>query len=359
MSAAAIPRAEPAEHAGQPGSFRPPFQLSASEAATIYEVAGALAHIDPLRQLDDYVLEAQVLAAELPKRLRERIVRYRRYSDPLGGLVVRGLPLGPVPPTPSIARRARGVYLPAAYVLSVVAALFGDQIAYRAELGGCVVQDILPQRGRELTQESISSLIELYDHTEQAFNEHAPHHVLLLCLRQDHDRVAETTLSPVADVLAKLPDEVVAELRQKAFKTTVDSSFIRGAGYGSDVCRGPFAVVTGPALRPTVRADFAETSGMTVPATEALEALRAAVTACSIGIRMRPGDFVAVDNRCGAWHGRTAFTPRWDGKDRWLLRTFVTMDLAASIEDRPGDRRIIDTDYRAKPDVLKSDRDPF
>jgi L-asparagine oxygenase len=61
-------------------------------------------------------------------------------------------------------------------------------------------------------------------------------------------------------------------------------------------------------------------------------------------VRLRPGDIVLIDNH-HALHGRTPFTPRWDGLDRWLLRTFVARDLAASEDVRPGDGRIIDTDF--------------
>ena len=47
-----------------------------------------------------------------------------------------------------------------------------------------------------------------------------------------------------------------------------------------------------------------------------------------------------VDNRVTV-HGRTAFRPRYDGRDRWLQRTFVAADLRRSREYRPGDGYVL------------------
>ena len=51
---------------------------------------------------------------------------------------------------------------------------------------------------------------------------------------------------------------------------------------------------------------------------------------------------LVVDNNT-AVHGRTPFTPRFDGTDRWLQRTFVVADLAGSAGDRRG--RVITTHF--------------
>ena len=59
---------------------------------------------------------------------------------------------------------------------------------------------------------------------------------------------------------------------------------------------------------------------------------------------VEPGDLLIVDNH-GALHGRTPFSRRGDGRDRWLLRTFVARDLARSAKDRPGNGRIVQLDY--------------
>jgi L-asparagine oxygenase len=44
-------------------------------------------------------------------------------------------------------------------------------------------------------------------------------------------------------------------------------------------------------------------------------------------------------------HGRSPFTPRFDGSDRWLQRTFVVSDHTAADGERAG--RIIGTRFLA------------
>ena len=58
--------------------------------------------------------------------------------------------------------------------------------------------------------------------------------------------------------------------------------------------------------------------------------------------RSKPGDLLIIDNTV-AVHGRSPFTPRFDGTDRWLQRTFVVSDLAPSAADRRG--RVITTHF--------------
>ena len=46
-------------------------------------------------------------------------------------------------------------------------------------------------------------------------------------------------------------------------------------------------------------------------------------------IVLRPGDLFFIDNS-RAFHGRSSFTPRWDGADRWLCRLQGLCNLAVS-----------------------------
>ena len=59
-------------------------------------------------------------------------------------------------------------------------------------------------------------------------------------------------------------------------------------------------------------------------------------------LEARAGDLLIIDNTV-AVHGRSPFTPRFDGTDRWLQRTFVVSDLAPSAADRRG--RVITTHF--------------
>ncbi len=326
--------------------------LTEDERAALSQAVDGLRSYHLITDTERFVLEAQLLAGALPPTLLRPMFRFRRSGHPSGGLLVRRLPIGEVPATPKHADLAVGAMTDGAHVLSLIAAEFGDQFGFRPELGGNAVQDILPVRGFEETQQSISSKMRLFDHVEMAFTRNRADYVLLLCLRQDHDGVAGTTLSSVDAILPQLDPATIAILREPRFKTTVDGSFLRGTGRNDPIWIGPISVMSGSHEIPRLRADFAETKGLDDEAQEALDVLCDVAAQVAVSIALTPGDLLVIDNH-RAFHGRTSFAPRWDGYDRWLLRTFVTKDLSLSLVDRPGDTRIVDADYSAGPDVLR------
>jgi L-asparagine oxygenase len=56
---------------------------------------------------------------------------------------------------------------------------------------------------------------------------------------------------------------------------------------------------------------------------------------------LEPGDLAVVDNRVTV-HGRTAFRPRYDGRDRRPGRGFVLTGLRCSRALRPSDGYVVD-----------------
>lgn len=325
--------------------------LSDADRDVVLQAAKKVSVYDPRTDTELFVAEAQIQAAALPESLRRALLRFRRHGHPAGGLLIRGLPTGDVPRTPEHADDATGAGLLGAAVMSLVAAVLGDQYGFKPELGGNIVQDVLPVRGFEHTQQSISSKKRLFDHVEMAFTDNRADYVGLFCLRADHDGVAATTLSPIDAIVARLEPATIAALMEPRYKTTVDGSFLRGAGIERAIWIGPISVLSGNVERLRVRADFAETRGMDPAAQAALDTLREVAADASSPTKLTAGDLVFIDNH-RAFHGRTAFTARWDGFDRWLLRTFVTKDLARSAVDRPADGRIVDADYSIGPSVL-------
>jgi L-asparagine oxygenase len=299
---------------------------------------------DPITDTDAYVLDSQLRSAELPTRLRELLLRLRAKGSDVGGALIRNVPIGDIPPTPAHADLGVGMRLAAAKAMSVIVGYLGEQFGFLPELGGQIVQDILPVPGFEDTQQSISSRAPLELHCETAFTDTRADFIALLCLRPDPDQRAMTLLSPARNVLAGLDSDTVAVLRQPRFSTTVDGSFLRGSGLADAVTVAPIRILTGSPDRPRLRCDFAETAGLDPVAQQAVEALYRAAGDAAIGIHLQAGDLLIIDNH-GSFHGRTSFAMTRVGNDRWLLRTFVTRDLARSVACRPGNGRIVHIDY--------------
>jgi L-asparagine oxygenase len=59
-----------------------------------------------------------------------------------------------------------------------------------------------------------------------------------------------------------------------------------------------------------------------VEAAAALRVLAEEIDGVAVGLVLKPGDLLIIDNRCVV-HARTGYQPRYDGIGRWVLRTMV------------------------------------
>jgi L-asparagine oxygenase len=262
---------------------------------------------------------------------------------PAGALLIRNLPVGEVPSTPSSPTEATVKDRVSELVLLTVARRLGQPVGYEPEHGGEVVQNLLPTAADADRQTSTSSAVDLEFHTETAFHRHKPRYLLLLCLKGDPE--ARTLLCAINQVVDRLPLGVRQVLREPRFRTGIDESFI---GDRTDCTDRPgrlghlVPVLAGTEESPTSTFDADLMVGVDAEATAALEALRATIRAEHVGVALRTGDLLVVDNSVSV-HGRSSFQARFDGTDRWLQRTFVVSDLAASATERRG--RVITTRF--------------
>ena len=238
-------------------------------------------------------------------------------------------------PTGPLRRRTRTGHRE--FVLLTVARRLGQPVGYRPEHGGELVQNILPVRGSESRQLSTSSKVELLFHTEAAFHPHRPRYLLLLCLRGDPH--ASTTLASIREIVRMLPLGVRRTLFEPRFRTAADESYV---GTRPTQLGLALPVLSGNWDQPNLVFDADLMVGIDEEADAALRVLSSAVGSCHAAVTLEPGDLLVVDNSV-AVHGRSPFTPRFDGTDRWLQRTFVVSDLAPSAGDRDG--RIIATRF--------------
>ncbi|MGD9702664.1 MAG: TauD/TfdA family dioxygenase [Acidimicrobiia bacterium] len=273
----------------------------------------------------------------LPEAVHDALLDFADNSDPSGALLVRGLPLGDLPRTPERPTAPADKDRTSEFVLLTVARRLGQPIGYLPEHGGDLVQNILPVRGSESRQVSTSSKVELMFHTEAAFHPHRPRFLLLLCLRGDPQ--ARTTLASIHETVRMLPLGVRRTLFEPRFRTAADESYV---GARPTQLGLALPVLSGDWDDPHLVFDADLMVGVDEEADAALRALSSAVETCHTGVVLEPGDLLVVDNSV-AVHGRSPFTPRFDGTDRWLQRTFVVSDLAPSAGDREG--RIIATRF--------------
>lgn len=311
--------------------------LESSDAELVEEIAWKLATQSSGRPDDsEWVDSARKSWHELPVALRRTLAEFRRDSGPGGGLLLRGLPVDALglPPTPHVNGSVQREPSLGAAVLLMVACGLGDPGAFRPEKNGALVQDVVPVPGMEEFQGNAGSTL-LTFHNENAFHEHRPDFVMLLCLRADPTGQAGLRTACIRQVLPLLSDRTVKALWSPEFVTAPPPSFGMGA---VEAVAAP--VLSGDPSDPDIRVDLAATRPVTESAAEALRDLRDHFDTAATTHRLNPGELAIVDNRVTV-HGRTEFTPRYDGTDRWLQRTFVMTDLRRSRVMRPADGYVL------------------
>jgi L-asparagine oxygenase len=325
--------------------IRPPaepiLELGALEAADLAYVAHRLATENSgVPEIDDhqFLVDVEVAIRRACPDLVAALVDFRLAGSRDGIVVLRGLPIDEsLPRTPGRAaftgswRELARSTVTQLMVMSVL----GGVISYADEKDGHLIQDICPVPGAEHRQENTgSSLLEL--HTEDGFHPHKPDFISLLCLRADHAREAMTVACGVRAVAPRLEPEHVQALRQPWYRIRLASSFV---GTEHTAYSAPMAALSGCPSDPDLCADFHAMEPMTDEAAEAFEALRGLMQTSLVGVVLEPGDMLVIDNR-KAVHGRTGFSPRYDGHDRWLRRCFAVADLRASHPHRYPDSRV-------------------
>lgn len=240
-------------------------------------------------------------------------------------VLIRNAPVDQVlPPTPTAEEDALTRCLASEMVLWGVSSILGGQVGYAQERNGRFVHNILPLAQHKTEATSLGSAVALGLHSECAFHEQRPDFVCLLCLRGGD---AETIIVPVDDVVPLLSQGDLRTLEARKFEIDPPLSFRQSA----EVAPTRNVAVLGHRFcRPSVRYHATNTKGMDRAAAMALEALHAAFQQKALRaeyrIRLMAGDLLIIDNR-HAVHGRGAYSARFNGGDRWLLRVYVRTEL--------------------------------
>lgn len=288
----------------------------------------------------------------LPSDLLHQLLLFGRDPSGPGSLLLQGLPIDEALPDTPVAGQVPTdrPTLDAEKSLLGLAQLMGTPVGYLTEKDGRLVHHVVPMQGGEYTQSNRGSKVFLTYHNDSmydasmVFNSHNPDYLLLLCLRADHDGLASTLYADAREVCAELPAQVRELLRQPRFRMAAPSNYtllIRGAPDGEKVWSDPVPVLSGPLQLPEI---YIAANGVQALDPQAEEALAALLQACErVGerhrVQLRPGDALLINNRKGV-HARTSFQPRYDGRDRWLLRANIRTSLW-NIRDRATEQALV------------------
>ncbi|MCW3843806.1 TauD/TfdA family dioxygenase [Micromonospora yasonensis] len=310
--------------------------LTDDERDALRELAEQLVATPPAL-LDDvgWVAQARQASCWLPLRLRQILRTFRDDAGPAGSLILTGLPFGEddLPATPNVRESVERATTVPAVVAMLIGLNLGEVIAYRDEKTGALVQNVVPVPGLEGTQSNAGS-VPLEFHVENAFHPQRPDYVGLLCLRNDHAKRAGTLVTCIRQALPLLEETDRKVLHEPRFITAPPPSFHQG-----DRTR-PHAVLTGSPEDPNICLDLNATAALDDEAREVMARLKGVLTDVSTSLVLQSGSMALIDNRL-VLHGRTEFTPRFDGRDRWLHRVYVHLDNRRSRAHRDGSRPVL------------------
>lgn len=284
------------------------------------------------REIDYWDTDAHFRLAELngsilPERVREALAELR--DGTLDAVVVQGLPADPFrkyarngqSDERADARRTQAMPQPLLgwTWLGMITRQLGHEYGYRAEKSGSLVHDVRPRPDGAATQSNESYRVELQLHTEVAFHEIRPDFVLLYGVQTPEPRPA-TRLVRLSDALAHCSPETVRRLSEPQFRIAAPVSFALPNATVDSI-----RPLDGTQRWPTIRWHNSIT-GRTVEDQAAIADFRAAAERLAYPVRLAAGSLLAFSNR-RCLHGREPFEAHHDGRDRWLLRTYVLRDI--------------------------------
>ncbi|OAF16919.1 TauD/TfdA family dioxygenase [Bradyrhizobium neotropicale] len=243
-----------------------------------------------------------------------------------GVLLVTGLPISAdLPPTPTKPVREAGVgRVGNEGLLFSIASAFGNPYSYREWEGGLLLHNKYPIRQHATSQVGTNNVL-LQMHTEKAFRDVSPDYVALLCLRGDPAHAAITHFCDLRRIIEQFPSDAQRLLRTPlyAFRTDSPRLVMDGIGYTA-----PHAIVQEHQNR-AIYQYVDDLSALNDEAKEVLDKLRTAIGANTTGLHLNAGDLLVMDNS-HIVHGRSAFRPNYDGRDRWLQRLMISHRLNAN-----------------------------
>jgi len=302
----------------------------------------------PYNESELFCKQVKNISNELPIKIQIELLNFVENGNDKEFLLIKGLEnvYKQLQDTPCNNTYKIGGNTNLAKLQAIMISFVSDIIAYEAECYGNIFQDIVPNRFLEKDQTSLGSNTELEIHTEQAFSKLRPDLLSLACLRGDPDAI--TYILPVKSIIDNLSDSDLELLKQPLWKTGVDLSFkLNNHEFIEGDIRGPIPILD-QVYRSNGRFNLVFDQDLMFGITEESNRLIGKIVDIyykhRISHNLKPGEIIIIDNR-HAVHGRSPFFPKYDGKDRFLVRCFSVFDYNSSLYARPNNDRVVSAIY--------------
>lgn len=321
-------------------------ELTQDEIQQMEQIASKLIHINPLETPKLFCEKAKELSKRIPFRIQNTLNNFYMNSND-GFLIMKTFPpnLETLVLTPESNTLSLGSSTLIARIQSLFLSLLGEIISYEAEGNGNLFQDIVPVPNTNENQTSYSSNIELEIHTEQAFSKVRPDFLSLACLRGDEKAI--TYLLPLQKIIDNISEQEYKLLFKPLWKIGMDLSFQQKKHqFLEGNIRGPIPILmqNGENSKPSLVFDQDLMNGITDEANKIKKKIVDIYNKHRISYNLQSGEILLIDNRY-VLHGRSKFIPKYDGKDRFLIRCFAVLNYEETTYARPFHGRMVSAIY--------------
>jgi L-asparagine oxygenase len=266
------------------------------------------------------------ISLELPENIKNEFINFKKNGSKNGVLFlnINLLNNEDLVITPSTNNLNIGETSELSKIQAILMSIMGELVSYEAEANGSLFQDIIPLKSMSNNQTSTGSKFELEIHTEQAFSKLRPDIISLCCLRGDVN--AMTYILPIDCIINNMTSYEIELLKKPLWKTSVDLSFkLNGINFKEGDIRGPFPIIQGTNENPILVFDQDLMFGINEESNTLINKVVDIYYKYRVSYNLKPGDIIFIDNN-RAVHGRSPYSPKFNGEDRFLVRCFLVFD---------------------------------
>lgn len=314
--------------------------LTEEEKKIFIELSKPLIDISPSKEIDLYLSLAKYASSKIPIRIKKILYEFRRKGTENGTLLFKNIPFDKNIKTPDNNSFHIGENTILSRIQAIINEYIGEMVGYESEGYGRLFQDMVPNKNLSNSQTSLGSKVELELHTEQAFSELRPDFLSLACLKGDSS--AKTYYFHIDQIVRQMTNDEIDYLKKERWMIGVDESFVMN-GCSSNL-RGPLSIFTEKNDNYQLVFDQDLMIGNTDEATILLNKIIDLYYLYRKEVILNSGEILLLDNK-KVVHGRSVFSPKFDGNDRFIIRSFVIKHLDKILNKTSKNKRTISSKF--------------
>lgn len=294
--------------------------INKDEKEILIQLSKNIENIKP-NEVEIFLERAKEASKYLPNRIKKNLNEFIKNKDPV--IVIKNIPVEKdLVKTPINNTFHIGETTILARIQAIINEYIGEMVSYEAEGYGLLFQDMVPNKQLSNTQTSLGSRVELELHTEQAFSEVRPDYLCLACLRGNTD--AKTFFLGINAIIENMSVQELTMLKDKLWNIGVDLSFTMNGCNGE--IRGPLSILNPNGNHLELVFDQDLIIGLNDDANELIQKIIKIYYENRQHVILESGDVLIINNH-RAVHGRSSFTPNYDGYDRFIIRSFIMTNI--------------------------------